>query len=121
MALKNGELDVLVGVDSTNRAQIESDENLVLSSTQSLMSSLVAFNRDKEPFNDPKVRMAMVLAIDKDEVNIAATDGYATIADSHIPEGVIGYSLKTNPAKDVEKAKPLLEEAGYKMVLSFSC
>jgi peptide/nickel transport system substrate-binding protein len=115
LALKNGELDVLVGVDSTNRAQIESDENLVLSSTQSLMSSLVAFNCDKEPFNDPKVRMAMVLAIDKEEVNIAATDGYATIADSHIPEGVIGYSPEDKtPAKDVEKAKSLLEEAGYK-------
>lgn len=120
LALKNGELDVLVGVDSTNRAQIESDKNLVLSSTQSLMSSLIAFNCDKEPFNDPKVRMAMVLAIDKEEINIAATDGYATIADSHIPKGVIGYSENDKtPAKDVEKAKTLLAEAGYKDGFSF--
>lgn len=114
LALKNGELDVLVGVDSTNRAQIESDDNLVLSSTQSLMSSLLAFNCDKEPFNDPKVRMAMVLAIDKNQINEAATDGYATIADSHIPKGVVGYSADDKtPAKDIEKAKELLAEAGY--------
>lgn len=115
LALRNGELDVLVGVDSTNRAQIESDENLILSSTQSLMSSLIAFNCDKEPFNDPKVRMAMVLAIDKDQINIAATDGYATVADSHIPKGVIGYSPDDKtPAKDIERAKELLDEAGYR-------
>ena len=114
LALRNGELDALIGVDTTNRAQIQADENLVLSNTQSLMSSLIAFNCAQAPFDDPNVRMAMVLAIDKEAVSMAATDGIAKIADSHIPEGMVGYSSEDKtPEPDLEKAKQLLAEAGY--------
>ncbi len=68
-----------------------------------------------EVLENDLVRKAIAYAIDKDMINQAAFNGYATVADVWVnptynvgaPEGNITYSY--NP----EKAKELLAEAGY--------
>ncbi|MFF7455681.1 ABC transporter substrate-binding protein [Kitasatospora sp. NPDC008115] len=74
-------------------------------------------NTAKAPFDDPKVREAMMWAIDR-EAQVTAFGGpaMADVATTFLPPslagGVKGDPLKVPPAGDPEKAKALLKEAG---------
>lgn len=77
--------------------------------------SYVGFPNYVKPFDNPKVRQAFSLAIDRNALNTALYEGRYTPATSFTPpniipggiEGTCGYCTF-----DVEKAKKLLEEAG---------
>lgn len=70
---------------------------------------------DKNPFNDPKVREAMELAIDREAIQRVVMRGQSVPAGVATPPFVNGWTpeLDAYPAPDVEKAKALLAEAGY--------
>ena len=76
---------------------------------------ILCFNMEKAPFKDVRIRQAVAYAIDKNEINLAATMGHGLILDQEYArtnspwhlEGVKDYS------RDVAKAKALLAEAGY--------
>lgn len=86
-----------------------------------LNTSYLSFNCSVEPFNNKKVRQAISLAIDCDAVIEAIYGEYAGTAKSFIPQIMWGYYDADSEFEgyDVEKAKQLLEEAGYKD--GFSC
>jgi len=77
-------------------------------------------NTTKAPFNDPQVRKALSMAVDRDQVTKIGMSGYAQPADC---TGLSGhYESWKNPAvKDncswtklnVDEANKLLDEAGY--------
>ncbi len=89
----------------------------------------VSFNTEKEPFNDPKVRKALSLVIDRDYVANTIMQGSYFPAKNFVGPGVLDaedklfedvttekYGNYFDPAKhaeQVEEAKKLLEEAGY--------
>ncbi|WP_380284273.1 ABC transporter substrate-binding protein [Kitasatospora purpeofusca] len=74
-------------------------------------------NTAKAPFDDPKVREAMMWAVDR-EAQVTAFGGptMADIATTFLPPslagGVKGDPLKVPAAGDPEKAKAMLKEAG---------
>lgn len=70
---------------------------------------------DKNPFNDPKVREAMELAIDREAIQRVVMRGQSVPAGVATPPFVNGWTpeLDAYPAPDVAKAKELLTEAGY--------
>ncbi len=75
-------------------------------------------NTRKEPLNNPLVRQALALAIDRETIVNQVTKGGETAADFSVPPNTGNYispkGLSSgNYAKDVERAKKLLEEAGY--------
>lgn len=91
----------------------------------------VCFNTEKEPFNDPKVRKAFSLAIDRNFIVNQVTDQGQEPATAYVPSGVydakgaegddfrtVGgdyYSINDEDyEKNIEEAKKLMEEAGYK-------
>lgn len=70
-------------------------------------------NTEKAPLDDVRVRRAIAHAVDYGEL-ITATGGAFVASDGVIPEGIIGHSTDTGlPATDPERARELLEEAGY--------
>jgi peptide/nickel transport system substrate-binding protein len=71
------------------------------------------FNTKFKPFDNPKVRMAMNLAIDREAISQGITGGECKPAGQPLQPGVVGHddSLKA-PAQNVAKAKALLQEAG---------
>lgn len=82
----------------------------------SLDVTYTAFNHDLEVFQNVDLRRAMSLAINSAEMNELFYNGTAIPAQSPVPPGVAGYMPDfENPyAKfDIEKAKKLLEKAGY--------
>lgn len=71
--------------------------------------------KDKNPFNDPRVREAMELAIDREAIKRVIMRGNSIPAGVAMPPFVNGWTeeLDAFPAPDVAKAKALLAEAGY--------
>ncbi|AZY50656.1 ABC transporter substrate-binding protein [Bordetella avium] len=71
--------------------------------------------KGKNPFKDPRVREAVVLAVDTKAINDKIMRGAAKPLGSLIAEPINGYDdaygAPTKP--DVERAKKLLAEAGY--------
>jgi peptide/nickel transport system substrate-binding protein len=68
----------------------------------------------KNPFNDPKVRQALWLGIDRNLIVKNVMRGDAEASAQIVPSGFFGYdpALKPEPA-NVAKARSLLAEAGY--------
>ena len=87
-------------------------------------STNLIVNREAAPFNDPKIRKAMALALDRKAFIDILSDGKADIGGVMLPppEGAWGMPpdvLKTLPgySADVEKsraeARKIMEELGY--------
>ncbi|WP_300409616.1 peptide ABC transporter substrate-binding protein [Lagierella sp.] len=91
----------------------------------------VCFNTEKAPFDNPKVRKAFSLVIDRDFIVKQVTGQGQEPASGYVPSGVydekgaegedfrtVGgdyYSIKVDDyEKNVEEAKKLMEEAGFK-------
>jgi peptide/nickel transport system substrate-binding protein len=64
----------------------------------------ITFNTDVEPFDNPEVRWALVLAIDIAEYEGQAVDGMGTLSPVHIP------SLGSYPENFIEPMLPWLED-----------
>jgi oligopeptide transport system substrate-binding protein len=70
---------------------------------------------------NPKVRLAMAMAIDKDAIVRDTLGGVNKKADGIVPPGVFGYREKVKAVPyDPEGAKKLLAEAGYPEGKGFS-
>lgn len=91
----------------------------------------VCFNTEKKPFDDPKVRKAFSLAIDRNFIVDQVTGRGEKAASGFVPAGVydadgakgddfrtVGgdyYSIKSDDyEKNIKEAKKLMEEAGFK-------
>lgn len=81
----------------------------------------LALNLTKAPFNDVQFRQALAYAIDKQQISKQAEDGYVNVASQ---AGLIlpGQSQSLDPSLpnqgiysyDLQKAKQVLSQAGYK-------
>ncbi len=82
-----------------------------------------AFNMNNEALKDARVRQALSLAINREQIVKEVTKGGQNVAYGFMPEGITDNEGKSftetagdygvNPKGDVEKAKALLAEAGY--------
>jgi peptide/nickel transport system substrate-binding protein len=87
------------------------------------VASNLIVNRDRPPFDDPKIRRAMALTLDRDAFNTILDEGQSKPGTAMLPppEGVWGMpseTLKTLPgygdvAKAREQGRALMKEAGY--------
>jgi oligopeptide transport system substrate-binding protein len=73
----------------------------------------IRFNVTRRPFTDPRVRLAFALAIDKQILCDKITRAGERPAYSLTPPGTAGYQPPPGPARDPERARQLLAEAGF--------
>ena len=71
------------------------------------------FNVTREPFDDPRVRKAFSLVIDKQLIVDKITQAGEVPAGSLVPPGTAGYAPPPGLERDREKARQLLADAGY--------
>src|SRR5690606_1049011 len=112
-ALLAGEIDLADGINPSDGATIEGDENLQLFERPSMNVGYLGLTTTREPFDDPKVRQAMNHAIDRQAIVDAFFEGRGEVAKNPMPPVISGYNDDIEGYEyDPEKAKALLEEAG---------
>ena len=83
-------------------------------------------NPTKAPFDDPKVRQAFAMSIDREKINNVLFYNALRVADGFLPPEMPGYTESVTSYKyDPAKAKQLLQESKYagrlpRVVLSYS-
>ncbi len=83
-------------------------------STPRLQTAFLAFNTALPPFDDVRVRQALVLAVDQTTLVDTVLRGFvAPATGGFIPTGMPGHSPAIGLPYDVERAHILLAEAGY--------
>jgi oligopeptide transport system substrate-binding protein len=70
------------------------------------------FITDKKPFNDPRVRKAFIMAVDR-KVFPTILHGGEQAAPSWIPPGMLAHNAKIGLPFNPPEARRLLREAGY--------
>jgi peptide/nickel transport system substrate-binding protein len=114
-ALASGQVDMLTGVPLELYDQVVADKKLeVVSRPARRAIFLVMGNKPGSPLADVRVRKAIYMAINEDEIIEKVMRGQAKPAPQIPDPATVGYNgeLKRLPY-DPEGAKKLLKEAGY--------
>ncbi|MEE9321174.1 MAG: ABC transporter substrate-binding protein [Granulosicoccus sp.] len=104
-----------------NLAQFDADPrfSVVVGSTEG--ETILAFNNAKPPLDDVRVRQALSLAINREEIIDGAMYGYGTPIGSHFaPHHPAYLDLTAQASFDPDKARALLKEAGHESGLTIS-
>jgi len=113
-ALQSGEIDLMDGLNPDDVKSVESNPDLQLFKRPSMNVGYLGFNVEKPPFDNPKVRVALNYAVNKEGLIQAFYNGLAIPAKNPMPPSIWGYNDKIQDYPyDLEKAKQLLAEAGY--------
>lgn len=112
-ALEVGEVDTIIPVAVNNVADLESTDGIVVEPKPVITMVYIGFNLSKAPFDDLKVRQALSIAIDRATIVETILGGFATVADSPMGQGTFGYAPSPTYDYDPDRAKALLDEAGW--------
>lgn len=111
-ALKDGEIDVHTSLLPSLRAEFENNAAFTMVRAESADVFTLAFNSAKAPFDDPRVRRALSMAIDSDEL-AASQHGDAIALGGPITSLEPGFEDLTDVnGYDPEAARELLAQAG---------
>ena len=73
----------------------------------------IRFNVTRKPFDDPRVRQALALAIDKERIVKKITRAGERPASHLVPDGTANYTPPEGLGYNPSRARKLLAEAGY--------
>ncbi|PKR85760.1 ABC transporter substrate-binding protein [Heyndrickxia camelliae] len=114
-ALIKGDVDLIDGLNPSDAEKVTSDKNLQLFKRPSMNIGYLGFNVKKKPFDNPKVRIALSHAVNKEALIQNFYGGSAIPAKNPIPPSIGGYNDDIQDYDfNLDEAKKLLAEAGYK-------
>jgi len=113
-AMMAGDLDAFPNFPAPeNLAQFEADPRFTVSVGSTEGETILAMNNARAPLDDVRVRRAIALAIDRQDIIDGAMFGYGTPIGSHFaPHNPAYVDLVGQSAHDPEAARALLKEAG---------
>ncbi len=112
--LRQNECQVSADPRPADIAVLKSDPNIEILSGPGLNLIQLSYNVSHKPLDDPRVRRALGMAIDKKAILQTVFEGRAQSVAAPMPPSQWSYdkTLQDEP-RDLEKAKALLKEAGY--------
>ncbi|MGI8406152.1 MAG: ABC transporter substrate-binding protein, partial [Thermomicrobiales bacterium] len=122
LALQSGELDVINGLPEAQWVDRINSQSGFKADVFGVGEAVwINLNTKNEILKDPKVREAILLAINRDSHVALAGAPVAAPIYSVVPDGIVAGGLNEQQAtaagvnykQDIEKAKQLLKEAGY--------
>lgn len=124
-SLQSGEADIIWDdeADADNIIKARKDASLTVHTYEGSGASVAAFNTKVPPFDDVRVRQALVMALDRKKMSQAITNGLARPASNPYGDGS-WVKCKDDGALpyDVEKAKALIKDYGkpveFKMLVT---
>lgn len=124
-ALLSGEVDFVLDAPLQDLNRIENAEGLQVQTVAQIRSIFFGLDQgvdqlrtsdvEGNPFKDVRVREAMNLALDKEAIQRVVMEGLSFPTGIITPPGVLGNTPEhdTPYGYDLERAKALMEEAGY--------
>jgi len=113
LALENGEIDVAwKTLLPSDYIDLEENPDFNVIEGPGAYIRYICFNSTTPPFDNPKVRQAISLAIDREEISDRVYLGTHKPLYSMVPMGMEGH-IDAFPKRDLEAAKALLKEAGF--------
>lgn len=115
-ALRGGQIDLVLRMPTPLYQSLEGARGIERVSVATNGFDLVRLRSDRAPGDDPRVVEALKLAVDRAAIVEVVTDGLGALG-SDTPVGPLYEAYHrpdvTPPARDVERARALLAEAGY--------
>lgn len=115
LELEKGSIQGMDSISPDNLERVDQNPNLKILSQDGLNVSYLALNTQKPPLDNPKVRMAINYAVNKDELLQAFyfKGKVGKVAKNPMPPTQWGYNDNIEPFKyDKEKARKLIRESG---------
>jgi peptide/nickel transport system substrate-binding protein len=114
--LRTGAYHLIPDVDPATAQTLGNVAGVTLLGIQELSYSLIGMNTTRPPFDDPRVRRALNLALDREEIVEAVYFGNA-VPGGPLSPALTDWALPTSEyacyAPDAATARELLAEAGY--------
>ncbi|WSG74201.1 ABC transporter substrate-binding protein [Rhizobium beringeri] len=121
--LRSGDLDMIERLAATDAEAVKADSSLVYADAvgtgyMALYTNIGNGARADNPFGkDKRLRQAFSLAIDRDAVNQIVYEGTAVSGNQPFPPSSPWFDKDIPvPARDLDKAKTLIKEAGFDRV-----
>jgi len=117
-ALASGELD-FAGISPQHVAFVRRHSGLAVREYPVVLPYGLVFNTRRPPFNDRRARVAVALAIDRQEIVDGYLFGLATVADGPVPPGLPRYAAPPHLPVAPDSARRLVAALGGGSPLSF--
>lgn len=116
LEMNTGGADILLGVPNEFIPQLTANPDVELRNMPATGASYLQFNAEAAPFSDPALRQAVACAIDQEPVLKAVFGGSGAAAHQFLASSLAESKVRPEYLirRDVEKAKQLLDQAGWK-------
>lgn len=117
IALRSGDLDIIerTPYEWVKEVTAKKIEGIRVVTAGNAGGRRLRLNAADPPFNNKKLRLAVAHAINKEQILKAAYFGFGEVTDQKYPKGHVWYFDDiSGPAYDLQKARLLLKESGYK-------
>jgi peptide/nickel transport system substrate-binding protein len=112
-ALLGGQVDAIDNLPASQVASVKSNSNLRVLSSQTGAWQPFTMRIDSPPFNDVRVRQAMRMIVDRDQMVAQVLSGQGRVAnDLYAPYDPAFAKDLPQRKQDLEQAKSLLKQAG---------
>ncbi|MEH6547373.1 MAG: ABC transporter substrate-binding protein [Sneathiella sp.] len=113
-AVASGQVDMNYEFDIASLGMAESIPGMTIWSARTAQTGVMRFRTDKKPFDDIKVRQAIMLCCDSNKYNELVFGGRGDVGEHHHVSPIHPEYYALNRIEpDITKAKLLLAEAGY--------
>ena len=115
IALETGKVDMIYAVPYADYDRLMKENKVKVVEAPGLVLLHVGMNTQKGALKDPRVRLAIEYAINKEAYNQVVYNGHATVPLGPLPTACMWFPKDAKAyGYDPEKAKALLKEAGVK-------
>lgn len=111
-ALLSGAIDFLFTLPPTQVARLQADSRFGVLDLECGVFDIVFFRTDKGPFKDNRIRRAIRMAVDREEVLSVVYGGRGQLGNDLYGLYDKGYAKDLVRTRDVDGAKALIKEAG---------
>ncbi|MDA1127508.1 MAG: ABC transporter substrate-binding protein [Chloroflexi bacterium] len=113
IALQSGDVDISVNLSPQGAVVVGNDSSLNVRTAPPSGMLFMFVNHESPAMQDPLVRRAIAIAVDRNAMAEGVADGNAVPAESLFPPGFISCQNNAGYSYDPEAARQLLVEAGY--------
>ncbi len=114
LMLRSGEIDMMGSPNQSDIAEMDTTKGIIIARQPGVNVGYLAMNTAKKPFDNLKVRQAIVYAINREKLVKEVYGDMGRPAKNPIPPLLLGFNdeIRHTPY-DPNRSKELLAEAGY--------